>query len=75
MENRNKSKYNIPLVVVDTRNKNSKFEKEEKILRHLKTTEPQALPDMETILKFLLISIQRPLIALKYRFFKFLDNG
>lgn len=74
MENRNNSKYDIPLVVVDTRNNSGNYKKEEKGLRHLKSAETQALPNLETMLKYLLISIQRPLIALKYRLFKFLDK-
>ncbi len=74
MENRRKPKYNIPLVIVDTRQGRNEIPKEEQGLRTSKTSSEQTLPDLGILLKHLLISLQKPLVALKYRFFKFMDK-
>lgn len=74
MENTRKSKHNIPLIIVDTRQSKHSSPKEEPRISPLKTTTPEALPELGELLKHLLISLQKPLIALKYRFFKMLDK-
>ncbi len=74
MENRKKSKYDIPLIIVDTRKGKEQAPKKELSIRPVKTDSSEALADLGIILKQLLISLQKPLVALKYRFFKALDK-
>ncbi len=74
MENRRKSKYNIPLIVVDTRQNHSSTIKEEKKIHLIQKSNEEALPDFGLLLKHLLISLQKPLIALKYKLFNALDK-
>jgi len=74
MENRRKPKHNIPLIIVDTRQGQTNIPREEPRRSPLKTTSQEALPELSELIKQLLVGLQKPLIALKYRFFKMLDN-
>lgn len=74
MDNRNKPKYDIPLIIVDTRREQKERPKKEQIIRPVKASSQESLPDLGILLKQLLYSLQKPLIALKYRFFKMLDK-
>lgn len=74
MENRRKPKYDIPLIIVDTRNGRKEAPKKEVHIQPLKTSTQESLPDLGLLFKQLLLSLQKPLVALKYRFFKFLDK-
>ena len=74
MGNKRTSKHNIPLIVVDTRQSKNSIPKEERRSIPLKATTSEALPDLGVLLKHLILSLQKPLVALKYRFFKMLDK-
>jgi mannosyl-glycoprotein endo-beta-N-acetylglucosaminidase len=74
MENKRKPKYDIPLIIVDTRQHRSDFVRKEKRSQHILKTNEETLPDLGTMLKYLILSFQKPLVALKYRLFKILDK-
>jgi len=74
MENRRKQKYDIPLIIVDTRTGQKEMPKKEHSVRHINVPDTDQLPELGALLKHLLVSLQKPLIALKYRFFKMLDK-
>ena len=74
MENKRKPKYDIPLIIVDTRQNQNDFPKEEKGIQYITNNEQEVLPELGQLLQHLFLSLQKPLIALKYRFFKMLDK-
>ena len=75
MENRRHSKYDIPLIIVDTReNKKEIPPRNQGLHKTTPKAEQDLLSEMEVVLKQILTLIQKPLIALKYRFFKWLDG-
>lgn len=74
MENRRKPKYDIPLVIVDTRSGQKEIPKKKQGVRQVNATTQEQLPDFGVLLKHLFVSLQKPLIALKYRFSKMLDK-
>lgn len=70
-----KQKYdNIPLIVVDTRKEQRAYRKREKSLRAVEANEQEVVPEIATLLKHLFLSIQKPLVAIKYKLFKILDK-
>lgn len=74
MENRKKSKYDIPLIVVDTRQGQRKIPMTGKRAVPVLKKEKEVFLNPETMLSYLMQSLKKPLIALKYRFFKKLDE-
>ncbi len=75
MENNIKTKYDkIPLIVVDTRKEQRTYRKRERNLKPVITSDQEAIPELSILLKQLFISIQKPLVALKYKLLKVLDK-
>lgn len=76
MENRRKPKYNIPMVVIDTRQQDLRqdYSGQEQNSHDISPSDRDKLPDFGVLLKQLFLGLQKPLIALKYRFFKLLDK-
>jgi uncharacterized FlgJ-related protein len=75
MENNTKTKYdNIPLIVVDTRQEQRTYHRPERGLKVVESKEQEAIPELRVLLKHLILSLQKPFVALKYKLFKLLDK-